>query len=292
MDCQSWPVDDFGGFEQAVGRYLSELPPDLQFTSAAVAGAGRVQPHAIEITNTDWRITRDGVQGLLGGDVAVRLLNDLEAVAFALPFLGEGEVSWLDQVRAPAERCGRMLTVNVGTGFGSASVITCDGELTACPAESGHMLLGAVSDEEIALFNAGGLARITVEDALSGDGIQWLHRAVTRARGEPMRDTDVEKCRFDFENTDATTSQTRRWFGDFLARTASNLTLAAAAWDGVFLTGSVATAWANGADVSRFRSEFTGSGKMRHMLAQVPLGVIAHDWPAFLGMAHLEVEQF
>ncbi len=289
VGCQSWPVDVCDGFEQALGRYLSLVPPNLHFRSAAVAGAGRATADAIAITNTDWCITRDGVRRVLGDAVPVRLLNDLEAVALALPFLGEREVRWLDVVRAPPERCGRMLAVNVGTGFGSACVIDGAGGLSCCPAESGHMLLGAQSTQELDLFSAGGLSRPTIEDALSGDGIQWLHRAVALAGGEASDISGARPCGFRFENTDAVALETRRWFGDFLARAVSDLTLAAAAWDGVFLTGSVATAWAAHADVGRFRAEFTGDGKMQHMLAQVPLGVIAHEWPAFLGMAHLEI---
>ena len=290
-DCQSWPVEACDGFEQALGRYLSLVPPGLHFVSAAVAGAGRAEADTIAITNTDWCITSDGVRRVLGDEVPVHLLNDLEAVALALPFLGERQVRWLDSVRMPPERCGRMLAVNVGTGFGSACVIDGIGGLSCCPAESGHMLLGAQSTQELDLFSAGGMSRMTVEDALSGDGVQWLHRAVAHARGEALGRAGMDPSVFRFESTDAVALETRRWFGDFLARAVSDLTLAATAWDGVFLTGSVATAWAACADVGRFRAEFNGGGKMRHMLAQVPVGVIEHDWPAFLGMAHLEIAQ-
>ena len=48
-------------------------------------------------------------------------------------------------------------------------------------------------------------------------------------------------------------AETRSVFSAFLARAAASLVLAATAWDGVYLCGSVALAWAEHADRPAFR---------------------------------------
>ena len=54
--------------------------------------------------------------------VPVVLVNDLEAVAAALPHLADDDLTTLGTVAPVRPERRTMLAVNVGTGFGAASV--------------------------------------------------------------------------------------------------------------------------------------------------------------------------
>ena len=147
-----------------------------------------------------------------------------------------------------------MLAVNVGTGFGAASAIWRDGRWYTCPSEAGHMTLGSV--EAIAALPAD----TSVENVLSGSGLARLHERLAGGRraADPPDAADV----FAQSARDAAAARTVEVFTAILGRIAGDLTLATCAWGGVYLCGSVATAWSAIADTGRFRAEFTRKGPM------------------------------
>lgn len=261
-DAVSLPTRSFARFEDALTHYIGQIGSGDTFGSAAVAGAGPVTDDGIRLTNNCWSIRAGDVANILGGGVPVRLVNDLEAVAYGLPHLEADDVDWIITPMADQTSRRRLLAVNVGTGFGSACVIRSPIGWVACPSESGHMTLGACDDAELAIHALLGSGPLSVEDVLSGDGVARLRAATT--------------------NADA-------WFGAWLARVSANLVLASASWDGVFFCGSVVSAWWRSADLAAFHRALIGNGKMRDRLARTPVGLIQHDLPAFVGLSHLEI---
>jgi len=286
---RSWPVNAFDSFEAALRAYLTTLDTDTHFSSAAIAAAGPATPHSINLTNNDWLITSADLPRVLGYELSVRLLNDLEAVAYALPYLRDNQVDWIDSAHAPSGQAQRMLAINVGTGFGSASVISSFGSWVSCPAESGHMYLGACDARELALLSTLGHNIPTVEDILSGDGVRRLWAALLGSKTGSISSESPTDYEFNFASPDPTVHETLQFFSTFLARAASNLVLAAATWDGVYLCGSVAIAWSQSADYVAFRRAFVGTGKMCDRLAQTPIGLIRHELPAFVGLTNVDV---
>lgn len=261
------PVDRYQTFAAALTDYLGRVGNGAQASAAVIAAAGPVADGEIRLTNSSWRICERELATLLGPGVATRLVNDLEAVAFALPHLPENRLQFADLRPRVRDARQRMLAVNVGTGFGSASLIR-DGERwVCCPSESGHMRLAADNAEELALFSKLEIGQATVEDILSGGGLQRLQAHVAEARPE-----------FGYQ-----------YFTGFLARACADLVLASAAWDGLYLCGSVATAWWQRADLDEFRRLFVGTSKMSHQLRATPIALIDAELPALIGLAHLNV---
>ncbi len=76
-----------------------------------------------------------------------------------------------------------------------------------------------------------------------------------------------------------------------LGRIAGDLVLATAAWDGVYLCGTVALAWAGVGDTAAFRAEFERKGAMSARMAQVPVCVIRAPEPALLGLSYADAER-
>ena len=291
QEARSWPSDTFPDFEAALEQYLTTLGDRFHLSSTAVAAAGPAEPGAVALTNRNWIITKSALQRIIRPDIPVRLLNDLEAVAYALPFLPGGAIDWLDDVHPPAVLSGRQVAINVGTGFGSATIIRNRDDWICCPAESGHMQLAIRGNSELALLASLNLEEATVEDVLSGGGVRRLWYAMTSGdRNKYVAGAHCEAA-FDLANTDTTTNEVRGQFSAFLARTAANLVLASAAWDGVLLCGSVALAWAQQADRDEFRRLFVGASKMHERLAKTPVGFIRHHCPAFVGLANVRITE-
>ncbi len=281
----SWgvPVENFSSFDSAVANYMDRIGPALAATccEAAIAAAGPVggpQRDTINVTNNDWSVSPDAVAEGLGRRIPAQIINDLEAVAHALPSLRDTDLDAMDDVSAHGNGGSagalptRRLAVNVGTGFGSALLITTPTATICCPAESGHMLRRLDSGD------AG-----TVEDYLSGRGVREL-AAKQAAPGHSSAHLPIS---IDADSPEAI--DVRKAFATMLARTAANLVLATSAWDGVYLCGSVATAWFQVGDHEAFRRCFNGTGPMADRLAATPIALITHDLPAFIGLARIDV---
>ncbi len=263
------PVSAFPTFSAALDAYLETLVDGRAFTSAAIAAAGPVDRDEVRLTNSAWHVSKAQLLERLGEHVKVRLINDLEAVAFAIPFLCADDVAFSD--RKPQSLGDRMLAVNVGTGFGAASLIRAESGWLSCPSEAGHMVLGATNSEELELFQKFSGADLTVEDVLSGPGVRQLDDALGNAE------------------TDHVSSSAFGLMTPILARVSANLTLSSAAWGGVYFCGSVATAWWQLADLTEFRRLFCGNSKMTSRLEAVPLGLIQVEQPAFVGLAQMDI---
>jgi glucokinase len=219
----------------------------------------------------------------------IRILNDLEAVAHAVPFLSERQVVFSDLQPGPMTTRNRMLVVNVGTGFGASSLVRFGEHWLSCPSEAGHMQLGAASRQEFELFERLGGGACMTEDIISGNGVRRLAAAMQAERtgSLPIPDRGIEN--FDLGDGSDFASEVVQTLTGLMARTCSNLTLASAAWDGLYVCGSVAVAWWQHADLSEFRRRFVGRSKMRDKLEETPVGLITAEHPAFIGLANLRI---
>jgi glucokinase len=272
-------VAEFPTFLDAFSAYRSHAGSLAGIDAAAIAAAGPVDIDHVKLTNNDWVVERARLSVLMGG-VPVALVNDLEAVAAALPHLSSGDLTVLGTPAPVRPERRTMIAVNVGTGFGAASVIWRDGRWYTCPSEAGHMTLGRV--EAIADLPADA----SVEDVLSGDGLARLHeRLAGRDPGSSQKASDV----FAEAGRAPAAAQTADVFTAILARIAGNLALATCAWGGVYLCGSVALAWSGVADIERFRTEFIRKGPMRARMQEVPTAVVRRDIASLYGLAMMPI---
>lgn len=162
-----FPVAQYGQFGAALDAFLDARHVSLDaIDSCAIAAAGPVDDGVVRLTNAPWTIDTAQLSDRL--DCPVGVLNDLEAVACALPVLLDTDLDVLhaggDATVAP------MIAVNVGTGFGAAVAIPTPDGWHPLATEPGHMRLpdGAGTVEDI--LSGPGLARLRGADA------QWRTR--------------------------------------------------------------------------------------------------------------------
>lgn len=263
-----YAVEDHGTIADAVAAFLRERGQGTRPREAAIAAAGPVVEGAVQLTNGAWRIDPQDVSAALGG-ARVRVFNDLEAVALALPYLDIADVA---DVSVPvATPTGQpRIAVNVGTGLGAAVSIPAGEAWLPLATEAGHMRFAAAHGWERELF-----AHLeTYEEVLSGPGIAAMRDALdARLRDMPAQ-----------AGAPATFVEL---FSDLLGRFAGDLALASGAWGGVYLCGGVLADWAANVDEGRFLAEFRRKGAMTIRMAAVPVRRIVHDAPALVGMARV-----
>jgi glucokinase len=272
---------DFPSFYEALQAYLDETGGAAECTGAAIGVAGPIDAGAVKLTNADWRIEAARVEAMLNGAPTL-LVNDLEAVALALPHMRADELSALGTAKRDAAERRTMLALNVGTGFGPATVIPIGGEWVSHPGEPGHMALGALDSDELERM---GDAR-TVEDILSGHGVPLLFQTIARQSGRAEMAAMSSAEIFANAGQDELAAETLRAFSRFLGRIAGDLVLAGAAWGGVYLCGSVAIGWAEAGGGRYFRGPFEDKGPMTGRMRQIYSGILTRDDVGLLGLTH------
>ena len=169
------PTSSSRTLAEATGDWIDEVD------ACGVAVAGPVSMGRVSLTNAKW----EGAESDMGKPT--RLVNDLEAVALAVPLLDETALEWWSD---PNPSASRVLCVGVGTGFGGA-MWTPDGVTSM---EPGH--------DPLVGFGRYG-RQVTVEDVVSGMGLArmrseghdaevWLSEAFSCAIGRLIKETRAE----------------------------------------------------------------------------------------------------
>lgn len=261
----------------AMRAALAELSPA---SSAILAIAGPIEGDHARLTNGEWAFDAPALAASLGL-TSVRLVNDLEAMAWALPALTATDLeTW--QAGTPAPGTPRAI-VAPGTGLGVAGFLPGHGALAT---EAGHMGFAPRDATEAALL-AWLQARqgaVCAEDFLSGLGLATLHDGLAELRGiaVPRRGGPEISAAAEAGCPVAREALAVFWRG--LAGFCGDVALLLGARGGVFLAGGAARA---PADPAAFLERFQDRPRMRAYLARVPVQRILHPQPGLLGLAQL-----
>jgi fructokinase len=178
---QRYPNAGVAAFEVHLARYFQDRPKG--FIACCVAVAGPVTGGRAEMTNLDWAIEPARIAAATGA-AQVQVINDLAALGYALGGLGDGGVTPVYGVCDHSK--GPRLVVGVGTGFNVAVAHGNDVPMVFA-SESGHMALPVQDAEmlELAQFAAGPDGFCSLEDVLSGRGLETVYRWSLNRAGRP-----------------------------------------------------------------------------------------------------------
>src|SRR5947207_5721975 len=171
---------DFPDLPSMIGAFLQAASIDRATIDRACFGvAGPVVGDAARLTHVPWRIDGQAVAKAFGLE-RVRILNDLVALAYAVPVLDDSELHTLQ--RGEPIRGGNIALVAAGTGLGIALLHAVEGRLIPSPSEGGHADFAARTEREIALLHdlTGRFGRAEVEHVVSGKGLVNIYRVVHR----------------------------------------------------------------------------------------------------------------
>ncbi len=276
-------VADFPAFEDALAHALACLAPAEPPRRAALALAGPVEGDTVRLTNAPWQVSTPALIARFGF-TRVRLVNDFLAQAHALPELRGAD---LHPIGGGQARDGApMVVLGPGTGLGVAGYLPGPG--LAVPTEGGHVGLApgdAREDAVVAALRARH-GRAGAEEALSGRGLALLHGVMAARRGQRLPPRDAAEVIAAADGC-AVAAEAVEVFLGLLAGLAGDLALAWGAQGGVFISGGIAPRLVQRLDPAAFRARFEAKAPMQPWMAQVPLALVMHPAPAFLGLGAL-----
>jgi glucokinase len=284
-DVRSLRVAEHAHAGGALARYLADTGTPT-ITRAALAVAGSVDGDRVRLTNGGWDFSVSALRQQLGAD-HIALLNDFEALAWALPHLRTDDVLHLGggaiDARLP------MAVLGPGTGLGVAGCIP-DGHggWIALPTEGGHVTLAPADDFESELLRLvrATLPHVSAERLVSGIGLPRLYAAIAAVRGAPAGAmTPEEITARALAGSDPLCGETLQVFCALLGGVAGNLALTLGARGGVFIAGGIAQRLRDVLPQSRFRTRFEAKGRFAGYLASIATVLITADHAALLGCA-------
>jgi glucokinase len=288
---------DYASLEAMAREFLSQIDVSVAVERASFGVAGPVVGGRVEVTNLPWVVDEAQLLEALGL-CSVRLLNDLAAIAHAVPWLEPADLHTLNEGKFDSG--GSIAVVAPGTGLGEA-YLTWDGSrYRAYPSEGGHADFAPADllQLEMLRYWQERLEHVSVERVGSGRGLPNIY-AFLRDSGraaeplwlaEALAGADdptpiIAKAALDPERSCQLCEATLDTFVSILAAEAGNLALKVLATGGVYLGGGIPPRILPALTDGRFMAPFLRKGRMSHLLAQMPVHVILHPKVALLGAA-------
>jgi len=294
---QTFPSSQYPSLEAIAQEFLAQQHFSIDQASFGVAGpvvAGRAT-----ITNLPWTMDEQELQKALNIP-SVRLLNDLDAIAHAVPFQKPDDLHTLN-IGQPVPG-GAIAVIAPGTGLGEA-FLTWDGsQYQAQTSEGGHADFAPTNAPEIELLRylQQRYKHVSFERVCSGKGLPniyiylkesgyaeeplWLAEQLAAAsdRAPVIVKAALEK---DKETPADLCVATLNTFVSILGAEAGNLALKVLATGGVYIGGGIPPRILPYLDGERFLQAFRNKGRFTDMLTRIPVHVILNPQIALLGAA-------
>jgi len=274
----------FPSFQEAIEAYFAAVGE--RSTGGVVAIAGPVAGEVVGPTNLPrWRFNPPTLAAALGLS-RLDVINDFEAVAYALPHLADAETITIGPV-AQGTANGNMAVLGPGTGLGVGALVRTGTRWAAVPSEGGHAETGSPADKwaaahELIRRDAG---RVSGETVLSGPGLVRIDAALSELAGNKHKRTAADVGTAALAGSDAVAVEAAQLFFDYLARFSGDVALMFAAKGGLFLYGGVVQKLSTLLDAGAFRAAFEAKAPLQGFLAKIPTQLITHPTPGLIGCA-------
>ncbi|HEX6387389.1 MAG TPA: glucokinase [Anaerolineae bacterium] len=276
-----------------VGGTLSRL------RCACFGVAGPVVKNRARITNLPWVIDAAAIGQEL--DLEVYLLNDLEAIATAVPHLGPADLVTINEGRVDPH--GAIAVIAPGTGLGEAFLVWNGRRHRAYPSEGGHASFAPRTEvqRDLLAYLDTRLDHVSFERVCSGKGLPNIYRFLKHSR----RYVEPDWLRQELANVaDPTpvivnTALSKKadicvavldLFINILGVEAGNMALKLLATGGVYLAGGIPPRILTQLQDGNFMTNFCDKGRFASLLARIPIHVIINPQAALHGAAYHGME--
>lgn len=275
---------DYDTIADAYRAYVTSLPDDLRVTDAALAVAGPVVGDDVLVTNRGWRFSQKKLQSELQLET-LHVINDFMAIALSLPHLHDTDK--ISICAGVPEKNAPCVVVGPGTGLGVAGLVPqTDGTWLPLPGEGGHVSLPATNEQEAAILSLlqKEFGYVSAERVLSGQGLVNLYRALAVYKKETPLHTTPQEIAAGFAAGESLARDATEQFCAFLGTVAGDAALTMGARGGVYLAGGILPQMIQTLQLSGFSSHFNAKGVVETYLKAVPVWLITHKLPAFIGL--------
>jgi glucokinase len=294
-----FPSGHYPSLEAILRDFLAGV--DEPITCAAFAVAGPVIAGRAHVTNLDWWVDLENLQRVLNL-AAVTLMNDLQAIALAVPILTPDEIATLNEGTAQPQ--GAIAVIAPGTGMGEAFLVWNGTRYQAQASEGGHADFAPGSTTEIGLLQylLQRHTHVSIERVCSGRGLPNIYDylrdrdpaqetpEVARQLAEAADRTPlIVKYALDTAHPCPLCAATLDTFIAILGAEAGNLALKVLSTGGVYLAGGIPPRILPLLQNGRFMQAFLRKGRLSDLLAGMPVHVICSR-AALLGVARYGLE--
>jgi glucokinase len=280
------PCARFPGPAEAARAYLAHLALSEPPRRAAFAVASPVLGDRIAMTNHAWRFSVSDVKDSLNLE-RLDVVNDFTAVALAAPRLTDADKA---AVGGGVPQAGRPIAVlGPGTGLGVSAMVPTPGGWQPLATEGGHITMPAADhrDAEVLDWLRARWGHVSAERVLSGPGLVNLYEALAGISGEPAPPLSPEELTHRALAGEFLPKAALDMFFAMLGTIAGDLALTVGALGGVLIAGGIVPRLIEPLRASDFRRRFEDKGRFRSYLQGIPVHVVTHPYPAFLGLAGL-----
>lgn len=288
--------------ERVPSRQHADLPTVLArfraqhaapIRAAGFGVAGPVVEGRCEATNLPWVVDAAAIARQL--DLPrVSLINDLEAIAYAIPALGPADLGVLNEGR---HTLGSQAVIAAGTGLGEAGLYWDGTRYHPFASEGGHADFAPRTPLEMELlrFLLTRFKRVSYERVVSGPGLLNVYAFLKETgRGEEpawlseriaREDPAAAISRAALDDRCPLCVQALDLFISVYGAEAGNLALKMLAVGGVYVAGGIAPKIMPKLGDGTFLEAFVTKGRLTPLLEAIPVRVILNDRAGLLGAA-------
>lgn len=292
---------DYASLQVIVKEFLERVKKPIDRACFAVAGP--VIDGHVKTTNLPWRVDETVLaQALHLNAKSVHLINDLEAMARAVPLLRPSDVQTINV--GAAVPGGAIGVIAPGTGLGEAFLTWDNSRYLAHSSEGGHADFAPTDGREIRLleYMLKKLKHVSVEHVCSGIGIPHIYgylrdveliaekpevAALIATAADPS--VAIIDHAFGSKNRSKLCESTIDMFVSILASEAANLAVKVLATGGLYIAGGVVTHMLAALQKPAFIQSFNRKGRLSALMANIPIHVIV-SLPALTGAAAYGLE--
>jgi glucokinase len=297
---QEFHTADYKGLQPVVEAFLANNGGKADCACFDVAGpviGGRAH-----LTNLPWEFDEEALcRGLKLKRVS--LLNDLHAIAHAVPHLQPEEMVVINEGKAVPK--SPIAVMAPGTGLGEAFLIWSGKDYIACSSEGGHADFAPTNPTQVGLlaFLTARYRHAAYERVCAGSGMADVYdyvRSLDPAAEVPAfaalllaaadRTPPILDAALHDASNNPLAAQTLRIVIDVWGAEASNLALKVLSTAGVYLAGGLPPRLLPQLKDGSFMQAFSAKGRFAEMLRAIPVRVVTVN-AALLGAAIYGLEQ-
>ena len=275
---------DYPSLQSMVAEFLAQVKVTVDVASFDVAGPV-INGHA-KTTNLPWLLDESALAEALDLKAA-HLMNDLEAVARAVPALRTEDLITINKGE-PVEN-GPIAIIAPGTGLGESFLTWDRSQYVAHGSEGGHSDFAPTDERQIRLLKylLPRFGHVGVERVCSGIGVPNIYEFLRDEEGIRERPEVADwiasakdqtkaifEAAFDPRDPSVLCLATVDLLASIFASEAGNLALKVLATGGVYLAGGVVTHTLPMIKQPAFVQRFKRKGRFADLLGRIPLHVV------------------